>query len=78
MPEHEHTPLTPEELREVKREFELLMNRFLPKYRQYYKQNSLMAAIEGDTQFAEDGMVLITLGEKIGISDLGAYLQDKI
>ncbi len=73
---HTHAPLTPEELHEVKKEFDYIMERFLPKYKEYLKSSTLMAAIDQDAQFADDGMVLMTLAEKIGITDFGAYLQE--
>lgn len=73
---HTHAPLTPEELREIKKEFDYIMEHFLPKYRKYLADGTLMAAIDEDAQFADDGMVLMTLAEKIGISDFGTYLQE--
>lgn len=75
---HTHLPLTPEELEGVRKEFEYIMERFYPKYKQYAAEGTLMAAIDYDQEFSDDGMVLMTLGEKIGISSLGNYLQKKM
>lgn len=75
---HTYPPLTPEEQEEVRREFDYIMERFLPKYKAYLADGTLMAAIDEDAQFADDGMVLMTLAEKIGISDFGSYLQEQL